>query len=404
VSGASAAPVAGDLVARLAGVVGPAHVLTDPQLTAGYVRDWTGRWQGACACVVRPADEAEVAAVLAEVAATGGRVVVQSGNTGLVAASVPEDGDVVLSTTRLDRIGAVDPVAGTVVAEAGVTLAALQEHLRPHGLELPVDLAARESCTVGGMAATNAGGIRVLVDGPMRAQVLSVDSLSVDGRPLTRLRPLVKDNSGYALSSVLVGSEGTLGVVTRLLLRVVARPASRAVALLGLPGIPATLDVLAALRRRLPRLRAAELVDADCLDVVLAHTGEPPPLPRRHPAHLGLELAGPPGRLDELLAALEDAGVADDPAVDVAAAEDAAGVRRLWGYRDRITESVAAAGIAHKIDVSVPAARTAEFVDRCGALVRTWPRTGPAGRPPRPLFFGHLGRAVLTADGDPRPA
>src|SRR5688500_3392491 len=229
--------------------------------------------------VVRPGDETETAAVLAAVAADGARVVVQGGNTGLVAGGVPELGDVLLSTTRLDRIGPVDPVSSTVVAEAGVTLAALQDFLRPHGLELPVDLAARESCTVGGMAATNAGGIRVLQEGMMRSQVLSVDALAVDGRPLVRMHPLVKDNTGYSLSALLVGSEGTLGVITRLLLRVVARPATRAVVLLGLPGVQAALDVLAAMRVRVPQLRAAEFVDDACLRLVLEATGEPDPLP-----------------------------------------------------------------------------------------------------------------------------
>lgn len=286
-----------------------------------------------------------------------------------------------------------------------MTLAALQAALRPYGLELPVDLAARDSCTVGGMAATNAGGVRVLQEGMMRSQVLSVDSLSVDGRPLTRLHPLIKDNTGYALSALLVGSEGTLGVLTRLLLRVVARPAARAVVLLGLPGIEAALEVLAAVRARVPQLRAAELVDDACLRLVLAATGEPDPLPRRHPAHLLLELAGGPGCADELLAALAAAGVADDPAVDVAVADDPAGVRRLWGYRERITESVGAHGVPHKLDVSVPASSTAEFVQRCDALVCGWPGVAGTGRAPRPFFFGHLGDGnvhVNVLDADPR--
>jgi FAD/FMN-containing dehydrogenase len=390
---------------RLASVVGAEHVLVDPEVTASYTRDWTGRWRGDCALVVRPGTEEQTAAVLAEVAAAGRRVIVQGGNTGLVAGSVPEAGDVLLSTTRLDRIGPVDPVSSTVVAEAGVTLAGLQDFLRPHGLELPVDLAARESCTVGGMAATNAGGIRVLQEGMMRSQVLAVDALGVDGRPLARLSPLVKDNSGYSMAGLLVGSEGTLGVLTRLLLRVVARPAGRAVVLLGLPGVQPALDVLAAMRVRVPRLRAAELVDDACLRLVLEATGEPDPLPRRHPAHLLLELAGGSGCLDDLLAALAGAGIADDPRIDVAAADDAAGVRRLWGYRDRITESVATFGVAHKIDVSVPSARTAEFVERCGELVRSWPVPGPAGRAPRPFFFGHLGDGNVhlnILDADPR--
>jgi FAD/FMN-containing dehydrogenase len=400
------APAPGGLPESLARLVGAEHVLVDPALVEGYVRDWTGRWRGECAMVVRPGDEAQTAAVLAEVAAHGHRVVVQGGNTGLVNGAVPEAGDVLLSTTRLNRIGPLDPVAGTVVAEAGVTLAALQDHLRPHGLELPVDLAARESCTVGGMAATNAGGIRVLQEGMMRSQVLSVDALAADGRPLVRMHPLVKDNTGYSLSALLVGSEGTLGVITRLLLRVVARPAARAVVLLGLPDVQTALQVLAAMRIRVPQLRAAELVDDACLRLVIAATGEPDPLPRRHPVHLVLELAGGTDCADTLLQALADAGIADDPRIDIAAADDAGGVRRLWGYRDRITESVAAHGVPHKLDVSVPATRTAEFIDRCGALVRQWPRPHPdTGRSPRPFFFGHLGDGNVhlnILDADPR--
>ncbi len=392
-----------ELASRLRAVVGESHVLTDPALQQAYVRDWTGRWTGSCALVVRPGDVQQAADVLAVVSAVSARVVLQGGNTGLVAGAVPEAGDVLLSTTRLSRIGAVDPVAAVVTAEAGVTLTALQDAVRPAGLELAVDLAARESCTLGGMAATNAGGIRTLSDGSMRSQVVAVDALDVRGRPLTRMRPLVKDNTGFGMSSLLVGSEGTLGLVTRLLLRLVPMPASRAVVLLGLPDVPAAVAALGALRPRLPGLRAAELVDRPCLELVLAQTGLSDPLPRRHDAHLLLELAGAPGRLAELADALEVTGLTDDPSVDIAAADDVAGVRALWAYRDRITESVGAAGVPHKLDVSLPAARTAEFVDRCLALLERWPR--PVVGALRPFLFGHLGDGnlhlnILGADVD----
>lgn len=308
-----------------------------------------------------------------------------------------------LSTTRLSRIGSVDPVAAVVTAEAGVTLAALQDAVRPAGLELAVDLAARDSCTLGGMAATNAGGIRALSDGSMRSQVVAVDALDVRGRPLTRMRPLVKDNTGFAVSSLLVGSEGTLGLVTRLLLRLVPLPHSRAVVLLGLPDVQATVTALGAVRPRLPGLRAAELVDRACLELVIAQTGLAEPLPRRHGVHLLLELAGAPGRLAELSEALETTGLADDPDVDIAAADDAAGVRALWAYRDRISESVSATGVPHELDVSLPAACTAEFVSRCLAMLERWPR--PVVGALRPFRFGHLGDGnlhlnVLGADLD----
>lgn len=154
-------------------------------------------------------------------------------------------------------------------------------------------------------------------------------------------------------------------MITRLLLRLVPLPADRAVALLGLPGLPAALDVLARVRTRLPLLAPPSWSTPAALRLVLAHTWLPDSLPRPFPTYLALEVAGPKGRLDELAGVLEDTGLADDPEIDVVAADDPAGIGRLWAYRDRINESVAANGVPHKLDVSVPAARTPEFVTRC---------------------------------------
>ena len=199
----------------LADVVGPNHVLTDPELTASYETDWTGRFVGRAAAVVRPGTTDEVAAVMALLHEAGRPVVPQGGNTGLVGGSVPLHGEVVVSLRRLAAIDPVDVAAGQVTAGAGATLAAVDAAATGAGLAFGVDLAARDSATVGGMVATNAGGLRMLRYGGMRAQMAGVEAVLADGRVLSHLGGLAKDNTGYDLAGLLAGSEGTLAVVTR---------------------------------------------------------------------------------------------------------------------------------------------------------------------------------------------
>ncbi|MBV9368714.1 MAG: FAD-binding oxidoreductase, partial [Frankiales bacterium] len=171
-------------------------------MRASYETDWTGRFTGRALAAVRPRDTAEVAAVVAQCADAEVAICVQGGNTGLVGGSIPVDGAVLLSLARLDDIGDVDAVAAQVTVGAGVTLARLQQHVRPLGFDVGVDFAARESCTVGGMAATNAGGERVLRYGTMHAQVLGVEAVLADGRIVSRLHGLPKDNTGYDVVSL----------------------------------------------------------------------------------------------------------------------------------------------------------------------------------------------------------
>ncbi|WP_370651593.1 FAD-binding oxidoreductase, partial [Frankia sp. Cj3] len=195
------------------GLLGAAHVLVDPDLTAGYETDWTGAFTGRATAVARPGSTDEVAAVLRVCAAHGVPVVPQGGNTGLVGGSVPAGaaiGAVVLSLRRLTAIEPVDAAAGLVTAGAGATLADVQAHARAAGLDSGVDLAARDSATLGGIAATNAGGERVLRHGMTRGQVAGLEAVLADGRVVRRLTGLPKDNVGYDLPALFVGSEGTL--------------------------------------------------------------------------------------------------------------------------------------------------------------------------------------------------
>ncbi|MGH9113775.1 MAG: FAD-binding oxidoreductase, partial [Acidimicrobiales bacterium] len=258
--------------------VGEAEVVTDPDVTAAYTTDWTRRWRGTTAAVVRPASTDEVAAVVAAAREHGVGLVPQGGNTGLVGGSVPHGGEVVLSLRRLDALGPVDLLAGQVTAGAGVTLAALQAHAAAAGMAFGVDTGARESATVGGMVATNAGGTHVVRYGAMRAQVLGLEAVLGTGQVVARLAGLVKDNTGYDLSQLLCGSEGTLGVVTRARLRLVADDPYVVVALLGLPATAGAVALAAALRRDVAEVRALELMDGASLRVVARHLHAPPPV------------------------------------------------------------------------------------------------------------------------------
>src|SRR4051794_24453429 len=197
-----------------ADLVGAEHVLTDPDLKASYETDWTGRFTGRASCVVRPGTTDEVAAVVRACAAEGLQITVQGGNTGLVGGGVPAGGEVLMSLTRLASLGAVDASSSQVTAGAGVTLAALQGAAREAGLDFGVDLAARDSATVGGLIATNAGGIRVLRYGSMRQQVLGLTAVLPDGAVISRMAGLEKDGTGYDLLGLIAGSEGTLAIVT----------------------------------------------------------------------------------------------------------------------------------------------------------------------------------------------
>jgi FAD/FMN-containing dehydrogenase len=379
-------------------------VLTDPEVRAPFETDWTRRFCGSSCAVVRPGSTDEVAAVVRACADRRVPIVVQGGNTGLVGGGVPgprqpgraqpdgaqPDGarsdPIVLSTVRLTRLDPVDVIASQLTAGAGVPLASVQAAAAHAGLAFPVDLAARDSATIGGMVATNAGGLHVLRYGSMRAQVLGVEAVLADGSVVSRLTGLVKDNTGYDLSQLLVGSEGTLGVVTAVRLRLSAAHPEKVVALLGLPGTADALEVVATLRREVEGLEAAELFYAGGMDLVRTYAGLPAPLPQDWPAYLTVECAGladPSHALFEVLARL------DLPETATAVAADPTGRARLWAYRERHTEAVSASGVPHKLDVTLPQAVLADFETEVRKVVA-------AAAPDSTLvLFGHVGDGNL---------
>jgi FAD/FMN-containing dehydrogenase len=373
------------LIKQLRAIVGDAHVLVDADLRAPYETDWTRRFHGPASCVVRPASTDEVAAVVRACAAAGAPMVVQGGNTGLVGGGVPGGGEVLVSLTRLTRLEPVDDVAAQVTAGAGVTLEKLHQHARAAGLDFGVDLAARSAATVGGLVATNAGGIRVLRYGSMRAQVTGLEAVLADGTIVSRLTGLAKDNTGYDLTHLLTGSEGTLAIITRVRLRLVPLLPARAVALVALADTDAALALLATARDGLPTLSAAEVFYADGLRLVREHAGLPAPFSEPYPVYVVLECAARTDPTDALLETL----AASDAVVDATVASDATGRTRLWTFRETHTEAISAAGVPVKLDVCVP-------LRALPSLVRDLPATITAVSPAaRPIVFGHLAEGNL---------
>ena len=367
--------------AALGTIVGPAHVLTDPDLRAGYETDWTRRFIGHCDAVVRPGSVDEVAAVLRWCQDHGVDVTTQGGNTGLVGGAVPGDGGIVLSTLRLDAIDPVDAVAGQVTAQAGVTLGALGGAVAGSGWEPAVDLGARDSATIGGMVATNAGGTRVLRHGMMRRNVLGVQAVLADGTVISHLSGLEKDNTGFDLAALLTGSEGTLGVVTAARLRLVPTLTNCVAVWVACASWADSVELTTKLRLQVPGLDGLEAADGASLDLVHDALGLPALFDETPPVAVLAVWAGNGEPPEDALGTL----LADRHQV---AAGDTRGVRRLWDHRDRITEAIATRGVPHKLDVTLPLVCLAAFVERVHEGLRDH-RLGAL------YLFGHLGDGNL---------
>lgn len=373
------------LARQLAEITGTAHVLTDPGLLTSYVTDWTGRYQGTAACVVRPGSAAEAAAVLCCCAARGVPLIPQGGNTGLVGGSVPAPAGprspgpapVVLSTRRLTALGPVDAVAGQVTAGAGATIAALRARAGQAGFEYGVDLAARDSATVGGTIATDAGGIRAIRFGRTRSQLLGLTAVLADGSVLDDLAGLPAGTSGYDLSQLLAGSEGTLAVITAARLRLWPAEPPAAVLLAGVRGAAEAAELQAEIRAQAPGLRAAEYLEAAGLDLVRRLAELPEPLGRRPPAYLLAEIPAAADVTERLSAVLPP---------DTVVALDGPARAGLWAYRERLTEAIATTGVPHKVDVAVPLARLGAFRAELDGAVRD----AAGGADCTVLVFGHI--------------
>jgi len=381
-----------ELVHRLAGIVGPGNVLTAPEDTAPYLRDWRKQYSGPALCVARPASTAEVAAVVSACAERDVAIVPQGGNTGLCGGSVPTGArrELVLSLSRMNRVRALDPLNNTITVEAGCVLAAVQQAAADAGRFFALSLAAEGSCQIGGNLSTNAGGVNVLRYGNAREQVLGVEVVLPDGRVWDGLRALRKDNTGYDLKQIFIGAEGTLGIITAAVLRLFPAPTASATAWLAVDDPARAVELLARLREGVgDRLSAFELISDECLRAVLSHLpGSRAPLAGAHPWHVLVELADSGAssklieRVEQLLARCSEAGALRDAAL----AQSVEQARAFWRIRETIPEAQFT-NVKH--DISVPVSRTPEFIEHAGrALAARFPQA-------RPYVFGHVGDGNL---------
>lgn len=379
------------LIDEIALRFGAKAMVTDPAEIAPWLTDWRGRFSGASAAILAPASTTEAAEMVRLAAGLGVPLVPQGGNTGMVAgATPPADGSALLvSLRRMNRIRLLDRDSNVVVAEAGVILSNLHDAAAEAGRRFPLTLGARGSCTVGGLVATNAGGTQVLRFGPMRSLVLGVEAVLPDGTVHDGLSGLKKDNRGYSLDQLLVGSEGTLGIITAAALRLVPALRGRAVAWLGLASPAAALAALRQLEQATAHVEGFEIVPADSLALVLRHVpGTRPPLAGEHRWHALVELADdgtlgeePEALLARLVAPLIAGGLVEDATIAASEAQAEA----FWRLRDSISEAERAEGPTLAHDISVPVNAMPRFMDEAGrAVERAFPGTIASG-------FGHLG-------------
>ena len=370
------------LTDTLTGIVGAAHVITDADVLDGRSVDHTGRYHGQASVLVRPGSADEVAAVLRACRDAGVYVTVQGGRTSLVAGTVPEHDDVLLSTERLRDVGEVDLVERRIRVGAGVTLAEVQRAASTAGLVFGVDLAARDSATVGGMASTNAGGLRTVRYGNMGEQVIGIDVALPDGSVVHRHSQVRRDNTGYDLASLFVGAEGTLGVITALDLRLHPTPTHRVTAICGFDDLDALVET-GRVFRDMDGIAALEMIDARASALTAEHVGVAAPVDGAW--QLLIELAGDTDQTERLADALEEARMSDEPAVGV----DVGAQQRLWQVRESVAEVLGLYGPPLKFDVSLPLSAIAGFAAEGAQLVA---KHAPDAIP---VLFGHIGEGNL---------
>ncbi|MBP7565331.1 MAG: FAD-binding oxidoreductase [Burkholderiaceae bacterium] len=380
----------------LTDALGPGSVLTGDSIAPRHLADWGGHAPVQPLALVRPASTAEVSSVLALCQAHRVPVVPQGGLTGLAGGAVPVAGAIALSLERMNAIEAIDTATGVATVQAGVTLQALQEAALARGLMFGVDLGARGSCQIGGNLATNAGGNGVLQFGMMREQCLGLEAVLADGTVLPMLRPMQKNNTGYDLKHFFIGAEGTLGVITRALLRVYPAPRARATALVALPDFEAALALLSLLKSRLGTAVAAfELMWRDFVAASIGWQQLREPFDEAHPLAALIDVTGADeAALRHALESVLGEALESGTALDAAIAQSGAQAQALWKIREATAELPSRMHPAINFDVSLPMADIGRFADTCrAALSARWPGQSS-------VFFGHVGDSNLHLSVD----
>lgn len=380
-----------ELRSALTSIVGEKGCLFDPQDTAAYCEDWRQLYQGQTPAVVRPASAAEVASIVRFCAEKRIAIVPQGGNTGMMGGATPsaEGTQIVLSLSRMNKIRELDVVDLTMTVEAGVALKAAQEAAAAENCTLPLSMGSEGTAQIGGVISTNAGGNNTVRYGNARELVLGLEVVLPDGRIWNGLRRLRKDNTGYCLRQLFVGAEGTLGIVTAAVLKLVPRPHDIALAFCSVPSAQAALDLLVLCRRYHPAaIQAFEYMGSEILDLVFKHfPGTRSPLSQRADHYVLVELAdaspdaGLREKLENVLGKAMDSGVVVDAVLAGSSAERLA----LWQMRENISEAQKRESAIIKNDVSVPVSKTPAFIAQATeACARKFPEI-------RIMAYGHLG-------------
>lgn len=380
-----------ELVERTRSRFGPKSVITDRDELAPWLTDWRGRYQGEAYAILAPVSAAEVSMIVANAVTLGVPLVPQGGNTSMVGgATPPPDGSaLILSLRRMNAIRTISPDSNEAVVDAGLILEHFHEAVDQHGRRFPLTLGAKGSATIGGLVSTNAGGTQVLRFGTMRNLVKGLEAVLPNGEIHNGLAALKKDNRGYDLNQLLIGSEGTLGVVTAATLQLFPAVKARSVAWVGVRDPHAALDLLRLCEAETSSIESFEIIPADSLALVFTHiNGTRPPLSTEHRWHLLLEATAsrdgdesPELLLERLLALAFEQGLVDDAVI--AASEGQA--EAFWRLRHSLSEAERASGPAAQHDISVPVALMPRFmVDASEAMERQFPGT-------RASAFGHLG-------------
>lgn len=381
-------PPSRETLDRLREAAGPGGYVDDPSVIAPHLKEWRDRYVGATPALLRPASTEAVARIVGICHETGTALVPQGGNTGLVGGQIPSaDGtEVLLSLGRMNTIRSVDASSGTLTAEAGCILDAVQKAADANDRLFPLSLASEGSATIGGLVSTNAGGTAVLAYGNMRDLVLGLEAVLPDGRIWHGLRALRKDNTGYDLKNLLVGAEGTLGVVTAAVLKLFPRPSDMATAFIGIASVQKAVRLLNRLQAAGLYITTFELIPRIGLDFVVRHVhGARNPLEGEFPWYVLLEVSlfgsQGPGETQTQVAQAQEEGLL----LDASFAASSTQRRAFWQLRDALSEAQKPEGGSIKHDVSVPVSSIPEFIETASRAV--------CDRVPgaRPVPFGHMG-------------
>jgi FAD/FMN-containing dehydrogenase len=384
-------PPSQDTIDALVRIVGEEHAIRDEEAMAPYLVEWRDRYRGKAALVLRPGETEEVSAILQHANATRTAIVPQGGNTGLVGGQIPfETGhEVVVALERLDRVRDIDLASNTMTVEAGLVLALAQQVAASAGRLFPLSLASEGSCQIGGVLATNAGGTAVLAYGCARDLALGLEVVLADGRVWNGLKALRKDNSGYDLRDLFIGSEGTLGIITAAVLRLFPKPAELVTGMACMSALESAPAFFArVLERAGPMLTAFEIMPRIGVDFVLRHgSGVRDPFPSPYPWYALFELSSPleGDRLRRLAETLLNEGIETGEIDNVVIATSLTQAEELWRLRELMSEVQKEEGGSIKHDVAVPVAQVPELIARANQLVELMI---PGARP---VPFGHLG-------------